>query len=101
MENATETLLMCSKCGKNPRADSSSTSPWCKECRTEYQRNYVAGLKKQNAEQSFARGVAATKRLLAQEFARLASGGFTGFEIANLIMQAPGPKFEESPEPRA
>ena len=101
MESATETPLMCSKCGKNPRADAASTNPWCQDCKTEYQRTYVSGLKKQTAEQSFARGVAATKRIFAAEFSRLGIGQFTGFEVATLIIRAPGPSFDEAPTPRS
>lgn len=101
MDLETKTVLLCSKCEKNPRADADSTNPWCQECKTEYQRTYVAGLKKQTAEQSFARGVAATKRVFVAEFSRLGVGQFTGYEIANLIAHAPGPSFDEGPKPRS
>lgn len=100
METATETPLMCSKCAKKPRADQNNRNPWCSDCRAEYQRGYVANLKKQTAEQSFARGVSQTKRIFANEFNRLGGGSFTGIEIASLIMQAPGPKFEDGDEGR-
>lgn len=42
-------------------------------------------------------GVAATKELLAREFERFGSAGFTGQEIAALIRQAPGPAHEQEP----
>jgi hypothetical protein len=100
METASEAVLMCSKCEERPRADPTGKKPWCLECNAEYQRNYVAGLKKQTAQQSFARGVAAMKRCLAAEFYRC-GGNFASGEIIHLIMQAPGPSFEEGPEPRA
>lgn len=87
--------VMCSKCGERPRADATSTNPWCLECKAEYQREYVAKLKKQNAEQAFARGVAGMKKVLAAEFDRLGSGSFDGYEIAALIRNAPGPKFDD------
>lgn len=99
MATASETVLMCSKCKEKPRADQKGTNPWCLDCRAEYQKNYVSSLKKQTAEQSFARGVAAMKRCLAAEFYRC-GGSFAAGEIVHLIMQAPGPSFEEGPEAR-
>ncbi len=94
MDTATESPLMCSKCEKKPRADRDGTNPWCLDCRAEYQREYSTKIKKQTAEQAFARGVAATKACFAAEFARLGIGQFTGFDAADLIQRAPGPKFE-------
>ncbi|HXI42315.1 MAG TPA: hypothetical protein VNH83_20195 [Bryobacteraceae bacterium] len=94
METQTASPLMCSKCEKNPRADQDSSNPWCLACRATYQRDYVKKIKSQTAEQAFARGVAATKALFAGEFSRLGIGQFTGFDVAALIQNAPGPKFE-------
>ncbi len=86
---------LCSKCGKNPRADAESTNPWCKECKTEKHREYVAGLKKQNAEQSFARGITADREFLAREFARLGTSNFRGDEIAHIILTCHRPAFAD------
>lgn len=101
MDSPDESLLKCSKCGERPRADQAGSNPWCLECRAEYQREYVAKMKKQTAEQSFARGVAATKRIFITEFMRLGIGQFSGFEVATLINRAPGPGFDEVTPPRA
>lgn len=88
-------VLMCSKCEKNPRANPDSTNPWCAECKAEKHKEYLAGLKKQNAEQSFARGVAGMRELLGREFDIQGSGCFSGYEIANLIRCARGPQFAD------
>jgi len=47
----------------------------------------------------FRAGVEAMRELLAKEFEQIGSGGFNGYEIANLIRQVPGPRPDEKPEP--
>src|SRR6266852_6275121 len=97
MTTATETALLCSKCGSNPRANGKeSTNPWCKDCLAKYQKEYKEMLVKRNSEQAFARGVAAMRKLLMVEFERLGSGAFTGYEISVMIGNVDRPT---SPDP--
>lgn len=91
IEAATESTTLCSKCGKNPRAEPNGTNPWCKECRAKYQREYQETKKEMAKGKGFAAGVAAMKECLAEEFDRLGSGMFSGYEVGYLIRQAPGP----------
>ena len=91
----TQTAKICSKCNERPRYDESGSNPWCKECRAAYQKEYVAGLHKQNAQQSFARGVKAMREFVASEFDRLGLGQFNGMEAAEYIRGATAPKFED------
>lgn len=88
----------CSKCGLD--LDTDGTPKWCKKCRATYQREYNATKEGRAEAAGFARGVMATKGVLASEFSRLGNGQWSGYEIANLIARAPGPKFDEQP-PRA
>lgn len=94
-EVETPAPVLCSKCEKNPRADPDSTNPWCKDCKATAHRDYLAGLKKQNAEQAFARGVQADREFLAQQFYRLGTGYFSGQEIGDLMMTTARPKFAD------
>ncbi len=94
-EVSTPAPPMCSKCGKNPPAVPGSTNPWCKECKSDAHKEYVAGLKKQNAEQSFARGITADREFLAREFARLGTSNFRGDEIAHIILTCARPAFAD------
>lgn len=82
---------MCSKCGEKPRAYNDSSNPWCKDCLAKYQREYTDMMKRRTSEQAFNRGVAALRSYLVTEFERLASGTFSGYEIAELIANAPRP----------
>ncbi len=87
--------LMCSKCGDNPRADADSTNPWCKDCKAQAHKMYVANLRKQNAEQSFARGITADREFLAREFRKLGTGNFSGDEIAHILLTCARPAFAD------
>lgn len=82
----------CSKC--NEDLDTEGTPKWCKSCRAKYQREYNATKEGKAEAAGYARGVREMKGVLCGEFARLAMGQFTGFEVAGLIDRAPGPKFE-------
>ena len=95
MTDETTTELMCSKCGENPQAYPGSTNVWCKECNAEQKREYVAKLRKQNAEQAFARGVTAMRKSIVNQFGRIGASQCTGFDAANWVMTSPAPKFDE------
>ncbi len=95
---ATASAKMCSKCGKNPTAYPETTNPWCLDCLAEQKREYVAKLKKQNAEQAFARGVAAARTMIIRNFLRMAAGSFTGHQVAELIRGSKSPQFDAPSE---
>jgi hypothetical protein len=95
---------LCSKCGIRPRVNPTSSNTWCKQCREDSQRDWQEGKLARKQKAGFALGVRKTKELFANEFRRLGSGYFDGYEIARLIEQAPGPSFAEveaEPEPVA
>ena len=84
-------LILCSKCGKNPRADQDGTNPWCLECRAEYQRSYN-GLKIEMSEsRGFCAGVTAMRHQVIAFFSQWPSAHFSGTEIAVKVQQMPGP----------
>ncbi len=92
---AVETVVLCSKCKTNPRADPDSTNPWCNDCKTKYAKEYKEMWVKRNSDQAFARGVEALRKMLYSEFTRLGIGQFTGFDVAHLIRGATAPKQSE------
>ncbi len=92
---AVETVVVCSKCKLNPRADVDGTNPWCNECRAKYAKEYKEMFVKRTTDQAFARGVEAMRQMLAGEFQRLGIGQFTGFDVAHLIRGAIAPKQSE------
>lgn len=75
----------CSKC-EEP-LDTTGYPKWCKSCRAKHRREYEEVRKKL----TFGEGIAAMRELMADEFDRLGSGKFSGYECADLIRQAPGP----------
>ncbi len=87
-------MEVCSKCKKNPRADADSTNPWCNPCKTEYAKEYQAIKKEMMKQRGFHEGVREMRTLLAGEFGKLGGGSFSGYEIRELIMQAPGPTLD-------
>lgn len=84
---------MCSRCGIG-KVSGDGTPRWCPDCKASYQREYRA-LKDGRAERKgFSAGVVAMRERLAEEFDRLGSGGFSAYEVAELIRRAPGPKVD-------
>src|ERR1700684_213797 len=76
----------CGQCGQP--LDRNGSPKWCKSCWARYQREYQA-LKGEMAEgKGFARGVAAFRTMLIENFNRLGTGTFAGDEVAALIAQA-------------
>lgn len=84
--------VVCSKCGKE--LDTEGYPKWCRSCRTKYHGSYINMRTARGEQRGFTAGVEETKTILAQEFERLGSGSFSGYEIGKLIRQAPGPKIE-------
>ncbi len=79
---------MCSKCKGG--LDTEGYPRWCKGCRAKYQKDW-----KQTREAlTFGDGIAAMRELLANEFQNQGGGSFSGYEIRDLIMQAPGPTLD-------
>lgn len=48
-----------------------------------------------DTQKGFHKGIAAQRELSAREFEKQGSGSFTGYEIAALIRQMPGPQKED------
>lgn len=89
-------MPICSKCGKNPRADLDGTNPWCKECRAAYHREYEAGRLARKEAKGFALGVQTMRVHLAEQFRqRVSFGSCTGIEAADWILQDAGPKMPD------
>lgn len=69
---------------------------WCSQCRADYNREY-RGLRDQMQNgKGFAAGVTAMREVLVSEFMAQGSVGFSGYEVAILINQAPGPVRDSS-----
>ncbi len=95
MATANGTILMCSKCEKNPRADPDGTNPWCKDCRSKYAAEYREMRDKQTAMQAYVRGVEAMRQAILAEFRRAHPlGMMMAGEVAQYIAGVPGPKWE-------
>lgn len=84
---------LCTKCDREPRVDQSekATNRHCTKCRTEVARAYQSSKLEQENGKGFGRGVQAMRDLIAGEFYQQGSGMYSGYEIAALIRQAPGP----------
>lgn len=87
-----EDAKMCSKCKKNPVAYPDSKNPWCKECRAEAQKAYLETKEGMAEGKGFALGVAACRAEWSEHFEHQRSGSFSGYEICDLIRQAPAPQ---------
>lgn len=74
--------------------DTEGYPKWCKACRKTYRAAYDDMQLSRKERAGFAAGVRQTKEILAAEFDRLGSGNFSGYEIAALILQAPGPTLD-------
>lgn len=80
---------ICSRCTEP--LDTTGSPTWCKACRAKYQREYKALRAEMTESRGFAAGVSAMRAYLAEQFAKLGAGGFTGSEVASLIRQSQGP----------
>lgn len=94
MADSSETLL-CSRCGKNPRANPDSENPWCKECKSKYQKEYNETKAKQDAAHHFALGVNAMRERVAAIFERCGSAVFSANEVTAIIRKEPRPTMPE------
>lgn len=81
-------IASCSKC--EDALDTTGYPKWCKGCRAKYKRDYD----KTKENLTFGEGISAMRELLVGEFDKLGSGSFSGYEIAQLISQAPGPMLD-------
>ncbi len=87
-ETSRETV--CSKCAG--ALDTTGSPRWCKSCRAAYHREYKELKEGMSETRGFSAGISAMRDCMATEFERLGSGMFAGYEIAELIRQAPGPE---------
>lgn len=86
------TAELCSKCKKEPRADTDGTNPWCLKCRADYQREYNATKEGRAEAKGFARGARAMQEAIAASAERMGSGNLTGYEIAEVVRQMDAPE---------
>ena len=84
---------LCSKC-KSAKVTGDNKPRWCGPCKTKYHREYAAVKEGRAERRGFTAGVAAMRACMASEFERLGSGRFAAVEVAELILQAPGPKLD-------
>lgn len=73
-------------------ASNGTSANWCKNCRARYQKEWQATRKEMSEARAFHRGAEAMRGLLADGFAELGYSNFSGYEIADTIRQAMGPK---------
>lgn len=92
MPETAEAVKLCSKCGKNPRADQEGTNPWCKECRADYQAAYAAGKAERIKDTGFSKGAEAMRQaMLAEAVKRNPVGMVQAGEVARWIANFPAP----------
>lgn len=92
MNSTAEDLKLCSKCGKNPRADQSGTNPWCKDCRADYQAAYAAGKAERIKDTGFSKGVEAMRHaLLDAAMKRNPLGMVLAGDVSRWIANFPAP----------
>lgn len=89
MGTAAETATCTKDDCKEPR---SGEKPWCKKHLAEYQRTYNATKEGKAEAHGYAAGVTAFRLLLSSRFQRLGSGGFTGYEVAEIVRNAQAPR---------
>ena len=90
MQQAAKESTICTKEGcEEPRA---GAKPWCKNHLAEYQREYVKTKEGMAEGKGFAQGVAAARAEWSEHFEHQRSGMFSGYEICDLIRQAPAPQ---------
>ena len=96
MAATSEAVKMCSRCGKNPRADADSTNPWCTKCKAEKQKEFVEQKAAQDAAHNYALGVNAMREKIAAIFDRCGSAVFMAHEVAALIRREPAPRPDQT-----
>ena len=91
---------LCTKCGVNPKAGGDSdANPWCKECRSQYKREYDAGNDWRMERRGILRGINAMRQHAASYFAQWGGRPFMGAEVAACIESLPGPAVEPEAKP--
>ena len=89
--------MLCSRCEEI--LDTSGSPKWCRKCRAKYQREYQLLRMEMASSGGFIKGREAMRQIIVAEFDKLASGKFSGCEIADLVAQMPGPQVtDEEPE---
>ena len=91
MSTAKDSTLCTKDACEEPRA---RDKPWCKAHLAEYQRNYAKTKEGMAEGKGFAIGVRLMRQQLAEQFGFQKSGQFSGYEIHDLILEAPSPDFD-------
>lgn len=81
--------VSCCKCGAEMEKD--ARPRYCKECRSNYQRDYNALQSQMAANKGYEMGVKTFRAMMAAEFARHGKVAFSGSEVAAAIEHAPRP----------
>jgi hypothetical protein len=88
-------VVMCSKCHQNPRANSDSTNTWCLACRADYQRTYEAGKSAKIKDLGFGKGAEAMRRALMEKLGQMAPVAMISVqELRRWIAEFPTPRPE-------
>src|SRR5580692_2115009 len=84
-------VKLCSKCGLNPRSNSESTNPWCRQCWADYLR----GNRRRELDRARAAGRAEGIRMMrdavAARFAHWPSAHFSGTEVVSQVQTMDAP----------
>lgn len=83
---------LCSKCKERPRADSTGNNPWCRECNSEYNREYRENKQKQAQNKGFAEGARAMRNYLVGQLRQMGNAPISAAETARWIEQQPSPQ---------
>lgn len=85
------TPVMCSKCGLNPRPNSESSNPWCRQC----WRDYIRANRTKELERSRAAGRAEGLKLMRDaivaRFSKWPTAYFSGAEVVSQVTTLPAP----------
>ena len=76
-------------CGKP--LDTAGYPRWCKACRSAYKSQYATLQKEMQETRGFSAGISAMRECAADMFGEYGSGQFSGYEVAGMIRQMPGP----------
>ena len=96
MAETTE-VLVCTKCKIIPRAyqRAEATNRWCRGCRNGYALEYSKLNLDRKERTGFIKGREAMREIIVLETDKLGSGMLSGYEIATLVQQMPGPQLAD------
>lgn len=93
----TQTLKLCSACGKNQRVDQAekSTNTQCSKCKYDAQKRWTMAKANQQRNEALVEGVELMREYLAKQFDNYKIQSFSGPEIASIIRRCAAPKLPE------